>query len=459
LPASAQEASGLKAAAALESVLVDAIAKAEKSVVAIGRMRADSPPAADEDQPDFVPDGFGSGVVVDPKGLILTSYHVLGDVKNSRYHVWLQRKRYAATVKAADPWLDLAVLKIDAVDLVSLPLGDASALKKGQIVIALGNPYATARDGEPSASYGIVANLYRPAPAARSAGAEAPAETLHRYGNLIQTDCKLELGSSGGALVNLKGEMVGLTTSLAALFGYERAGGYAIPVDEHFRRAVESLKAGRMPEYGFLGVQPAILSVEERQRGLRGARIVHVQPGTPAAKAGLQVSDVVTHVDGRSVADHLELFRMLSGRAPGATITLTLERGGAGARPGRTVEVQAELSKKRIEARRPGFAIVTDPPWRGMKIEYATASVSFTEQSHALDPQGSVAVVEVERDSPAWKAGMRPGDFVTHVGQQRVATPQQFHAAVAGRQGDVVLRVAGAAQAERTIPAESPAAP
>src|SRR5262245_9962703 len=128
-PSGAQEPSGLQAAAALESVLVDAIAKAEKSVVAIARVRADRPPNKEEERADFVPDEFGTGVVIDAKGFILTNYHVLGEVKDSRFFVWAQRKRYTATVKAADPWLDLAVLKIDASDLVPLTLGQAADLK------------------------------------------------------------------------------------------------------------------------------------------------------------------------------------------------------------------------------------------------------------------------------------------------------------------------------------------
>jgi serine protease Do len=454
----AQEPTGLQAAAAMESLLVDAIAKAERSVVALARIRRDSGPALDDEtrttQPDFVPDDFGSGVVIDAKGLILTNYHVLGDLQRSTYYVWVQRKPYRAKVKAADPWLDLAVLSIEASDLVPLTFGHGNDLKKGQIVIALGNPYAIARDGQPSASYGIVANLLRPAPRPKDAAERGEGrETLHHYGNLIQTDCKLELGSSGGALLNLKGEMVGLTTSLAALAGYERTGGFAIPVDDSFRRAVESLKAGRLPEYGFLGVEPQILDAQERRMGRHGARIRHVAAATPAAKAGIQEGDIITHVNAQTVADEIELMRHLGGLGPGETISLTLQRGSSETRPGRTVRLNVQLSKKQIVSARPPYAEVVDPPWRGMKVEYATASPAFRDQSPLLDAEGCVAVIEVTRDSTAWKAGMRPGEFISHVGNTRVSTPRQFYQAVETQTGPVAIRLTAAApgKAERTV--------
>lgn len=469
------EPSGLQAAAALENVVVEAIAKAEKSVVAISRLRKDQgereagseplgvpaipDPRGEGDalRPDFVPHGFGTGVVVDAKGLILTAYHVLGDIKTSEYMVWVQKKPYRATVRAADPWLDVAILKIDAEDLKPIPLGNAKELKKGQIVISLGNPYAIARDGEPSATWGIVSNLSRQAPSPRQASRPAEGrETLHHYGTLIQTDAKLELGTSGGALINLKGEMVGLTTSLAALVGYEKAGGFAIPVDEDFRRALETLKVGKMPEYGFLGVAPTMLSIDERQKGKRGARIMDVVPATPAAKAGIRSEDIITHVEGEPIADDLELIRRVSAMPAGTPVSLTIQRGAGPERLGKSRVANVVLSKKRVEGPRIPFAEVVAGPWRGMKVEYATAAPTFRDQSRDLDPEGCIAVVAVERDSAAWKAGMRPGDFVSHVGKTRVTSPQQFAKAVANEPGPVAVGLTGATpdKSLRTIPAD-----
>ena len=184
-----------------------------------------------------------------------------------------------------------------------------------------------------------------------NAGLESEVESLHQYGTLIQTDARLNLGTSGGALVNLKGEMVGLTTSLAAMSGYEQPAGFAIPVDEAFRKAVETLKQGRLPDFGFLGVQPEHLSLAERQQGKFGAQVLRVVPGTPA-DAGLHPEeDIITHVNGEKVYDKNTLFRELS-RLPAEThVALTLERGDPLRQRRRTITADVVLSKKYVDDR------------------------------------------------------------------------------------------------------------
>ncbi len=445
-PTVAQEVSGLQAALALEQTLIDVIAKTEKSVVAIGRIRKDHPGTEEERMsPDFVPNEFGTGVVVDRQGKILTNYHVLGDIETYDYYVWTNRRpfRARATVEACDPWTDLAVLQITADDLEPITLGDAKDLKKGQIVIALGNPFAVARNGEVSASWGIVSNLSRQAPSRPAADRPLDGrETLHHYGTLIQTDAKLNLGTSGGALVNLKGEMIGLTTALAALDTYEQSGGYAIPVDADFKRTLETLKSGHKAQFGFLGIEPEALSVQQRQQGQFGTRIRQVIPGTPAAAAGLQIGDVVTHINGQLVYDPTTLIRDLSKLPLEERVELTVQRGALGTRTGRAFKVTAVLSKKYVTEIRPAYSKVDDPSWRGMSVDYATAMPGevFRERAAEIDPAGCVVAVDVQRDSPAWKGGLRPWTFISHVGNTRVSKPQQFYDAVASQAGIVRVR-------------------
>lgn len=457
LPAitAAQEPSGLQAAAALEKLLEDSIARSEKSVVAIARVRkpddADanliSPlsrpfPRQDPTDPDFIPNDFGAGVVIDPAGLILTTHHVIGDPKLSEVYVWSERRPFKAAVIAADPWSDLAVLKVEASGLAPIPFSDGKQLKKGQIVIALGNPHAIARDGEVSASWGIISNVLRRAPrTGEPADGSGRPDTLHHYGTLIQTDAKLNLGFSGGALINLRGEMIGLTVSYAAAAGYETAAGFAIPVDANFRRAVDSLKQGRKPEFGFLGVAPESISRELRQTGIHGAQITRVLAATPAARAELRTGDVISHINGDAVYDDDDLIRLVGSLAPETTAEFTIVRGDFERGQTRILTKQVLLSKKFVTALRPQYGTAAEPDWRGVQVDFATAVPNFEAIAHRLDPAGCVHLERVVRDSPGWLAGLRPGMLVSHVQRSRVATPAEFYAAVEGKPGALRLRV------------------
>ena len=378
--------SGADVAAAMEKTLIAAIARSEKSVVAIARVRKEQPgetfqlefrpdpfgrrptpltPPQPTD-PDFIPNEYGTGVIVDRAGLILTAYHVLAE-ESDYYVTTADHKTYKAVIKAGDPRSDLAVLAIDAVDLTPISLGNAAELRKGQIVISLGNPYAIARDGQVSAAWGIVANLARKAPAKPTESDPTGRPTLHHYGTLIQTDAKLNLGTSGGPLLNLKGEMVGLCVALAATPGYEAAGGYAIPVDPTFRRALDMLKQGREVEYGFLGIQPMNLQPREILAGLHGMRVGQVLPGTPAARYGLKAGDIVTDVDETPIHDADGLVLNV-GKLPAAAVTrLAILRGGSP----RTIQVT--LSKYAVHGKK--IVTVTDPAWRGLRVDYPTAVV------------------------------------------------------------------------------------
>jgi S1-C subfamily serine protease len=458
---SSDSPSGLQFAAAIEQSLEAAIAKAEKSVVAIARVRRNrdsndqqsadgrltpfgfpfSTAGPDPTDPDFVPSEYGTGVVIDERGLILTNYHVLGnggELESYEYYVTAcDRKTRVARIKAADPRSDLAVLAVDGKGLTAIPLGDGGKLRKGQIVIALGNPYAIARDGQASASWGIVSNLQRKAGRTPEESTPSGKSTLHHLGTLIQTDARLNLGTSGGALLNLRGEMVGLTTALAAAAGYEQAAGYAIPVDETFRRIVDRLKNGEEPEYGFLGVQPENLRPEVSSPETHGVIVQDVVRGTPADRFGILRGDIITHVNGKPIYDFDSLVLQVCSHAAGEQVPLTVERGN------RTMEITVPLAKYHVQ----GELIVTTPKpaWRGLRVEYWTAAVDFRAVRDDLDSitaAGCVIVSEVEKESLAEKSGLKPQMAITHVGNHRVTTPDDFRTAVAATTGPVTLRIA-----------------
>ncbi|MEX0676620.1 MAG: trypsin-like peptidase domain-containing protein [Pirellulales bacterium] len=451
-PAMGQEGTGVESVAAIEESIVGAIARAERSVVAIARVRrSENQPLdfsvnrfgrlqvteqASPGMPEFIPNEYATGVVIDALGLILTAHHVL----QQDCDYWItapDRKIYKVTrIVGADPRSDLAVLQIEATGLVPIKFGDASTLKKGQFVIALGNPYAIARDGQASASWGIVANLTRKDGPLPDAGSQNANRALHQYGTLIQTDARLNLGTSGGALVNRKGEMVGLTVSLAAVTGYEQSAGFAIPVDEAFLRALKLLKKGSEVEFGFLGVGVDSLQPDERLKGRHGVRVQSVVPGTPASRFGLLDQDVITHVGGEEIYDR-DQFMLSIGKLPAeASAILRVERSE---RP--LVIVVDELAKYYVA----GDKIVTGPrpAWRGIRVDHVTASQNFQtwSQRGQIDPQGSVLITEVDEGSPAWKEGLRPDMMISHVGGNRVTTPKQFLDQVSGKNGPVKLRL------------------
>jgi serine protease Do len=455
----AQTPSDADLIAALERRVTQAIRDHEKSVVAIAvdrRRRAadDAPPAVPLDPAglrrftpipgDDTPAYFGSGVVVDRRGLILTNYHVLGkedeDYAVEHRVTTIDRRTYGAKVKAADRRSDLAILELiplagergaRAIDLVPVKFGDADRLQKGQFVLVLGNPHAIARDGQPSAGWGLVANLGRKATSSAEPDEyESPARpALHRYGTLIQIDARLPLGASGGLLVNLDGEMVGLTSSRAALDGVDTTAGFAIPMNAAFRRIVSTLIEGREVEYGLLGITPSPLLPEEIHSGQSGVRIDHVLRGSPAEQGGLARGDIVSRLDGREIHEPDELVLSISTRPPGSSVRLVASRGN------RQREIEAVLTKFPPATR----SIVTErpPPWRGMRVDYPTAVLDFRLLVEI--PRDCVVISDVAADSPAWKAGLRREILVTHVNSRPVDSPAAFRRAVEAAPSAVVL--------------------
>lgn len=264
--------------ASLEAAMTEAIARAESSVVAIHRDKAENTqetlavrgrkpagsfrepseldvrPPRRSDPDDFISFDYGSGVVIGDEGQILTAFHVVRGARHLRVRA-TGNPSFDAEVIAADPRSDLAVIVprtipgVERPRLTPLAIGDASRLRKGSFLVALGNPFNAARDGSPSASWGILSNLAR-----RLVSDEDKIPRLQNYPTLLQLDAKLNLGMSGGAVINLKGELVGLTTTAASPAGFDSQAGYAIPMDKIGRRIVMTLKLGKEVEYGLLGI-------------------------------------------------------------------------------------------------------------------------------------------------------------------------------------------------------------
>lgn len=397
---------------------------------------------------DAVPEAFGSGIVIDKDGFILTNYHVVRDATKVFVRLPGGKEGYA-DIHAADPRSDLAVLQLlnpQALPLTPLKISDdADKVRKGQLVLGLAHPFAAGfRDGSPSASWGIVSNLRRrPAGHGRE---NDPLRPLHHLGVLIQTDARLNLGCSGGALINLKGELLGITTALAALAGGDTPGGYAVPLTPRLRRIVEVLREGREVEYGFLGVQG-----EEGPARAPGVGLTQITPGSPAQHAGLQAGDRILRINELDIHDNDDLFFAVGTLLAGTSARLEVRQ----ARSAKSVTVT--LAKYHV----PGPVLAANPPAfrRGLRVEYT--SVLFQQQPatrfrwHGIQP--GVCVRAVQPNSPAAELRLHPGTVITQVNGKPVHTPDEFYQAAERAPAGTPLELTvvageGGAQQKVTLP-------
>jgi putative serine protease PepD len=273
----------------------------------------------------------GSGVVIDRKGHVLTNNHVVaGGGQGAQISVTLSDGRsFDATVAGTDPSTDLAVLTLKSPpeNLQPIALGDSSALKVGDPVMAVGNPLGLAG----TVTTGIVSALDRPVTTSGDGGSSGQSQPV--VTNAIQTSAAINPGNSGGALVNASGQLVGINSSIATLGASQgsQSGsigiGFAIPVNEAKSIATQLIDKGSA-QHALLGVTSRDGTASDGSARRAGAQIAEVQPGTPAAEAGLRSGDVVVAVNGDRVDSSLSLVAQIRERTVGDKVTLTVLRGG-----------------------------------------------------------------------------------------------------------------------------------
>jgi putative serine protease PepD len=256
----------------------------------------------------------GTGVVLTSDGEILTNAHVVEGAVGTVVRFAGRTEPVTARVLAADPGNDLALIKIDARDLVAATFAAPGSVRVGDQVVAIG--YALALDGGPTVTTGIVSALQRTI--VTESGA---------LNSLIQTDAAISSGNSGGPLLNMRGEVVGINTAVARGDSESAANniGFSISVDEVLR-VVGELRAqarGEVRREGFLGV-----GLTQREDGGQGAIITNVQPGSPAAKAGIREGDIVVSVDDQTIDGQAGLVAAIRDASPGQTVEIVLSRDG-----------------------------------------------------------------------------------------------------------------------------------
>jgi S1-C subfamily serine protease len=264
-------------------------------------------------------DGGGSGVVITPDGFILTSAHVMAGTERGSAS-FVDGREFGIETVGTDPLSDLAVVRASATGLTAAQLGDASGLRVGQLVVAIGNPLGFAG----SVTAGVVSALGRSLPT-RAGSVSRVVE------NVIQTDAALHPGNSGGALADSRGRVVGINTAVVGP-GIGQGLGLAVPINSATRRIIASLMSEGRFRRAFLGIAggprplPPRVSQETGQDG--GVEIVQVVEGSPAARAGLRLEDLILDVDGHPTEGMDDLQRIMVSDAIGRRATLRVYRDG-----------------------------------------------------------------------------------------------------------------------------------
>jgi serine protease Do len=360
---------------------------------------------------------LGSGVIVGTNGYIITNNHVVDGASDVK--VFLRDKReFTAKVIGKDPKTDIAVLKVDADHLAAIPLGDSSKVEVGDLAFAIGDPFGVGQ----TVTMGIVSATGR-----ANLGIED-------YEDFIQTDAAINPGNSGGALIDSKGELIGINTAILSHSGGNQGVGFAIPVNLAKQVMNQIVDHGHVIR-GFLGATiQNVTPTMQKALGLEsadGVLIGDVTPNGPAAKAGLKPGDVITKMNGESVADSAVLRLRISETAPGTSVALSGCRGNG---PFDLNVKLGELQGNQEQAKEEGSSKET---MRGLQVEPLTPAIQ--QQLHLSGELHGVVVSQVDPSSTAASAGIQEGDVVQEVNRKPVTSVSEFTQAMHSADGQPVL--------------------
>ncbi len=367
--------------------------------------------------------GLGSGVIVSPDGYILTNNHVVDGATDVRVTL-PDRREFKARVIGTDPKTDVAVIKIDANDLHAITIGNSAKLQIGDEVLAIGNPYGVGQ----TVTMGIVSATGR-------AGLG-----IEDYEDFIQTDASINPGNSGGALVNDRGELVGINTAiLAPGSGGNQGIGFAVPVNLA-RNVMDQITTHGSVQRSYLGVTiqevtPALAKAMNLSSP-EGALVGDVQAGSPGEKAGIKVGDVITEINGQKIVESNQLRMNVSMMEPGQSARLKVFRDGrfldltatVGALPGPHVEKASTKGGGNLEKAMQGVSVESLTPEDARELNLPETTKG-------------VVVTDVDPASPAAEAGLHKGDVIQQVNHKPVRNADEFAAAVHQSSGESLLLI------------------
>ena len=360
-------------------------------------------------------EGLSSGVIVhyQDENYILTNHHAIRGAEKIQVGM-IDERYFEAEIVGTDSLSDLAILKIDAKNLSHLPLGDSDSLKVGEWVLALGTPFGL----EHTVTSGIVSALGR------------DRFSVKEYGSFIQTDAAINQGNSGGALVNLNGELMGINTAIVSRSGGYQGIGFAIPVNLAKNVMQQLVEHGEVKR-GLLGVMiENIDPVTAEALGMenaQGVQIIGVSPGKAAEKAGVEIGDLVVELDGEPIRNATELRSRIGATPPGTRVQLVVLREGKE----KTLTVVLDQLTHEVMAAHPAKPQGTAT--LGLRVQNLTPELS---RRLGYEDTSGVVVADVQRGSEAARRGLQRGDLVQEVNRHPVKTVADFEETLGKVEGE-----------------------
>jgi serine protease Do len=355
--------------------------------------------------------GLGSGVILDAEqGLIVTNAHVISQAKI--IIVTLKNgRRYLAKPIGEDDGFDIGVIKINAPDLTSIPLGDSDKLQVGDFVAAIGSPFGLTE----TVTSGVISALDRSEP------------KIEGYQSFIQTDTPINPGNSGGALVNMKGELIGINTALVTPILGNVGIGFAIPSNMVQNVVRQLVRYGKV-ERGVLGIIAqditASLATAMNLATDKGAVVTTIIPGSPAEKSGIKIGDIILSLDGKTIHSSEQLRDSLGLMRPGTDIKLSISRDGKIQSIGATVGDPLKLAKQREL-----------PFIGGMQLR------DFNELEADDTLLRGVLITGMGETSPGALAGLQPGDVITRANQTTITSIKDLETVAQSKPKHLLLQV------------------